>query len=250
MLQLLMPVTVCCICIGISIFVFLLISYRYSLKRSENTCMLNQEENILSEMSTVPSSTLEETFPPASVLGFSSSREVTPERLHTSPALIEKMMAVSLYDRVREPEDTTDVYAHPHTKTFPGVDQQNMLYERWQIIGASRRGYGHAYAGQYREDDFHIRVLGEDAVVVAIADGLGSKVLSRRGALAAVIGATSLPEQQLWNFVHQVRRNMDNSLSRELAWELLQDALSAARHAVLARAQQDRVEVDDLHSTL
>jgi hypothetical protein len=156
----------------------------------------------------------------------------------------------SIYDTSREPEDGRDLIAHPHTKYFPAIGGKCDLDYGWQFIGASRRGYGHAYEGKYREDDFNIRLSGKDIALVAIADGLSSKSMSRRGARASVLGATNLPEQRLQELARLVRKDTGNPVCRQQACTLLLDALQAARTEIEERAQDDQIGMDELQTTL
>jgi hypothetical protein len=156
----------------------------------------------------------------------------------------------SIYDLSKEPEDASDLEMHPHQKTFPTGNQKNRLRYGWRIIGASRRGYGHAYEGKYREDDFSVRIIGEDMAMVAIADGVGSKALSRRGALAAVRGVSSLPEEQLQELAQFVMRDIQSPICEGKAHDVLLGALQVAYTSIQKQAQEDQVDVDDLQTTL
>lgn len=107
----------------------------------------------------------------------------------------------SIYDVTRDPPDFNkrEQSEHPHEKFYPERGKSWTMQSGWNIIGASRRGYGHAYDGKYREDDFEIKRfkvstpgLQPTMIMVAIADGVSSKAYSRRGARAAVRGATSI----------------------------------------------------------
>lgn len=153
-------------------------------------------------------------------------------------------------------EDDSDQANHPHIKVFPDPQhrERNKLRNDWQVIGASRRGLGHIYDGKYREDDFSIQHVGDDIVVIAIADGIGSKSLSRHGARAAVLGATSLPDNELKHLAERIRKqDFDKASSNEvhqMAWDLLMRALQQAARKVRERADQDNALVSDLHSTL
>lgn len=165
--------------------------------------------------------------------------------------------ARSIYDTVREPDDPSDLVDHPHEKIFPAKGEKNSLRYGWHIIGASRRGYGHAYDGKYREDDFNIKLLrysswnlNQDIVLVAIADGVSSKAFSRHGARAAVLGATSTPELEFQNLAALLEKNAQYPQCRDAVYHLLMNALGAARETVEQRAQQDGVSVDELQSTL
>jgi hypothetical protein len=168
----------------------------------------------------------------------------------------------SLYDTSRDPDDFTGeekVY-HPHEKVFPMHGAQNMLSHGWQVIAASRRGYGHAYEGKYREDDFNIRIVRSntlmrsqpDIVLAAIADGVSSKKLSRYGAYAAVQGATNVPNTAIMD-MQNLASSLGNGGLEECerkAKRILMRSLSAAYESVTQRASEEHVHVDELHSTL
>jgi hypothetical protein len=156
----------------------------------------------------------------------------------------------SIYETTREPEDGSDLFIHPHEKYFPVHGEAYNLAYGWQIIGASRRGYRHAFEGKYREDDFQIRLFSNGVALVAIADGLGSKSLSRRGAQAAVSGATRLPEQKLQELARLAHADAGNEVCQQAAKGVLIAALHAARARVEERAREDQVNVDALQTTL
>src|SRR5436305_1716037 len=128
------------------------------------------------------------------------------------PAVSSKQAPPNIYESAREPEDPRDLPEHPHERVFPARNEGNSLRFGWRIIGASRRGFGHAYEGKYREDDFNVRIYGAqgqpDIAMIAIADGVSSKNLSRRGARAAVLGATELADQRMNNLRNLVIGNV------------------------------------------
>lgn len=166
-----------------------------------------------------------------------------------------KPPAPSLYESAREPEDTSDLQEHPHEKIFPARNEANSLRFGWHVIGASRRGFGHAYEGKYREDDFSVQFYGLPGqqpamALIAIADGVSSKHLSRRGARAAVLGATGLPEKYIQNLRYLLGQGVEEDLLRKETFTILMNALAAARRRVEERAAQSRATVDDLQSTL
>ncbi|HEX7736354.1 MAG TPA: protein phosphatase 2C domain-containing protein [Ktedonobacteraceae bacterium] len=161
----------------------------------------------------------------------------------------------SIYDHQIEPADPGDLPLHPHEKRFPAASEPNSLDHNWYIIGASRRGYGHGYEGKYREDDFQIRILNNQAVgpslaLVAIADGVSSKELSRKGALASVEGATALTEQQVTQLKSLLYRNSKPDEIRKAAASVLLESLRGAVDAVVSTARAARVSVDEMHATL
>lgn len=163
--------------------------------------------------------------------------------------------AASIYAHQVEPADQSDLQLHPHEKRFPMPDEQNMLDAHWRLIGASRRGYGHGYEGKYREDDFQIKILNDPAVgpplaLVAIADGLSSKDLSRKGALASVQGATEISEQQVAQLKALLHRNSSSEAVNAAAGNILLASLRSASNAVGRLARDLHVSTDTLHATL
>ncbi len=161
----------------------------------------------------------------------------------------------SIYEEQREPADTSDLALHPHEKRFPAPGESNLLDHNWCLIAASRRGYGHGYEGKYREDDFQIKILNNQAVgpalaVVALADGVSSKGLSRKGALASVEGATALTEQQVTRLKTFLYRNGSLEDLRAAATAVLLDSLRGAAEAVKRVSQNEQIALDDLHATL
>ncbi len=163
----------------------------------------------------------------------------------------------TVYDRVRDPEDLSDLEEHPHMRLFPASEEHNVLRYGWRVIGASRRGYSHAYEGKYREDDFHVRLsvpqvhsygLESDIALIAIADGVGSKRFSRRGARAAVLGATEVEEAHLQELAAALTES--RSQYEAVARSILLQALHTASCHVKSRAQLDMLDISELHSTL
>lgn len=166
---------------------------------------------------------------------------------------------LSIYDNPRDPDDLSDLAVHPHEKIFPAGQERNNLRFGWHIIGASRRGYGHAYEGKYREDDFWIKIYGSthakfghhpDLVIAAIADGVSSKILSRRGARAAVLGATQVPEHLLDRLRSLLGKNARWQECMEETYSVLMHALQLARTGVEDCAYRSQVTIDELQSTL
>jgi hypothetical protein len=171
--------------------------------------------------------------------------------------LVEKLAPpdVSIYEKQIDPADSSDLLVHPHEKRFPLPNEQNALDYNWCLIGASRRGYGHGYEGKYREDDFQIKILntspiGPALAVVALADGLSSKDLSRKGALASVEGATAISESQVAPLKALLNRHSDPERIHVAARDILLASLRSASNAVGRIVHDTRVSVDELHATL
>ncbi len=165
----------------------------------------------------------------------------------------------SIYDNPREPDDPSDLPFHPHEKVFPARGERNRLRNGWHIVAASRRGYGHAYEGKYREDDFNIRIFNAngstqnhypDIALLAIADGVSSKSLSRRGARAAVLGAVEVPEKRITEMRTFLGHDKWYQQCQETAYYLMMEGLVTARKRVEEAAQQSNASIEELQSTL
>jgi Protein phosphatase 2C len=148
---------------------------------------------------------------------------------------------------------------HPHER-----GDWQPFGEKWVIAAASARGLEHRN-GKYRDDDYAIRVLslpGKSkgffrqspgapyAAIIAIADGLGSRKLSRHGARAAAQGAVAVDER----LVRTIYECLQTSHHEHELWQLGREALNAAFEAaaegVTQQTKVDRVTAEELHSTL
>lgn len=172
------------------------------------------------------------------------------EAVNTVPPIPKLPPTASLYESEQEPEDASDIARHPHQKIFPPDGGTYRLRNGWQVAGASRRGFSHTYNGKYREDDFGIGVINDEGVIVAIADGLGSREYSRRGALAAVEGTISLPMEKLQNLLALVQAQPDDSHCQKEAYAVLMAALQAAHANIEQQAECDQLDSSELKTTL
>lgn len=185
----------------------------------------------------------------------------------------------TIYDYRLDPENYEEERVlHPHEKRYPhSLEVPNSLIYDWQILGASRRGYGHSYDGEFREDDFAIRTFTlpdrpsthPHAALIALSDGVGSRSYSRYGASAAVEGAINLFEPTLQEEFE--RRNGSQSLLIDHLYKIIQQkepdpeqakqivctAVEMAYLNVLKQADELRkalsepqIQDYDLHSTL
>ncbi len=82
--------------------------------------------------------------------------------------------------QIKEPEDKKD--SAGHEKFVQTILNNNEL-----LISASIRGKNHAHQGRWREDDFYFEKIGY-FTIIAVADGVGSSLLSRVGAGIACRG--------------------------------------------------------------
>lgn len=167
----------------------------------------------------------------------------------------------TIHDVILDPPDFNEreQREHPHEKFYPERGKSWTLRSGWNIIGASRRGYGHSYEGKYREDDFEIwhtstdtRSLQPDMVMVAIADGVSSKPYSRRGARAAVQGAISITNTSVqWEELQKaIGKRTPIATWQNAAFNALMGSFQAAHDFVEQRAKFYRISVDDMQSTL
>lgn len=92
--------------------------------------------------------------------------------------------------RVLEPTDLTDYYDHA-IKAWHAQEPYHYM-----AIGASKRGRAHAHDAKYREDAFRLDAAGQ-WMLLAVADGQGSKSLSRVGANIVVNAAVDFLKSEL-----------------------------------------------------
>ncbi len=187
------------------------------------------------------------------------------------------------YEKTLDPVDYEQERSlYPHVKVFPQQQDELLFRDRlpydWRLAGASRRGYGHAYEGKYREDDFALvtqyftpsselssKIIAEtplSAALIAIADGIGSKRYARYGAHAAVEGAISTlsrsasAQKNLEDLAGSLLSSLEIAelvvplAARDLACAFLCQAMAQARTAVHEMAQQQGLSVAELRSTL
>lgn len=167
-----------------------------------------------------------------------------------APRQIERQQPVArIYDQEIDPDGYSeqDRRDFPHEKIIPSDGSALDVAGGWRVVGGSRRGYGHAYGGSYREDDFNI-VSQQGVVLVAIADGVSSKVASRFGAQAAVLGATRFAEAA--TFMQELSSRRGKPDCENIARKILFRSLDSASASVQQQAQTRNLAVDDLQSTL
>jgi hypothetical protein len=167
-----------------------------------------------------------------------------------APRQIERQQPVArIYDQEIDPEGYSeqDRRDFPHEKSIPSDGSALDVAGGWRVVGASRRGYGHAYGGSYREDDFNV-VSQSGVVLVAIADGVSAKAASRFGAQAAVLGATRFAEAA--TFMQELSSRRGKPDCENIARKILFRSLDSASASIQQQAQMRNLAVDDLQSTL
>lgn len=230
--------------------------------QTDNEQLRNENANLQSQLYSAQSgkAASRNAPPPAAPLGRVPSGPLP--NVVKSPEQIGRIQPQqSIYDVTRDPPDFNEheQREHPHERFYPERGVPWKLRSGWNIIGASRRGYGHAYEGKYREDDFEIRPLRMDThsrqldiVMVAIADGVSSKPYSRRGARAAVQGAltiTSTPAY-LQELGKAMGKQAPFDVWQNAAFNILMESLHAAHAFVEQQANHYHISIDDMHSTL
>ena len=107
----------------------------------------------------------------------------------------------------------------------------------WRFVTARVTGTSHTKAGLPCQDQFYCRVVGNQTLVAAVADGAGSAALAERGADIAVKTVVDFLSCQL----------DDGRLDYDA---MLREAAVEARETVLAEARRCGAEPRDLASTL
>ena len=107
----------------------------------------------------------------------------------------------------------------------------------WRFVTARARGSSHIKAGLPCQDRLDCRVVGNQTLVAAVADGAGSAALAEHGAGIAVKAVGDFLSCQL----DEGRSDYD---------AMLREAAAEARKAVFAEARRRGVEPRELASTL
>jgi len=121
------------------------------------------------------------------------------------------------------------------------MDASKELFQ-WRVVAASICGKSHEKLGQLCQDAHHWEILPEGVLIAAVADGAGSAVLGKVGAIVATQTA-----------VETIRSNkaMLQSSEDEASWQLLlTNALAAAKTSVEAEAVACQMTARDLATTL
>lgn len=119
----------------------------------------------------------------------------------------------------------------------------------WRVVAASVRGKSHEKAGQLCQDAHHWEKLPEGILVGAVADGAGSAILGKVGAIVAAQTAveTICLEETTVRSLFSSQPSPPNEADVRL---LLTNALVTAKTAVEAEAQACNMTARDLASTL
>ena len=129
-----------------------------------------------------------------------STNTIKGEPLHAGPVAVEILWSAHstetqnfvqrlMIEVVADPRSLWREVEPAESERFPKEHSmhQTLTVGGFRVVAASRRGRSHAHVGKFREDDFHVGYeSGNDTLVVAVADGLGSAELSRQGSRIAV----------------------------------------------------------------
>ena len=75
---------------------------------------------------------------------------------------------------------------------------QSLSSAHWIILGSSVQGTHHIRENRSLQDAFGIRLVGDDTILIAVADGVGSAAQSAIGAHLAVTTSLNWIESNLW----------------------------------------------------
>lgn len=113
--------------------------------------------------------------------------------------------------------------------------------KKWQAIGASVRGTSHIRINLPCQDSHEIRIISNEQLLVAVADGLGSAAHSEEGAKIAVKTALDTLEESL---------STESILHLEKWGEVLKKAFSCAIQKLQDTAVEAKIPLREYGTTL
>lgn len=111
----------------------------------------------------------------------------------------------------------------------------------WKIVSASVKGASHEKSGQPCQDFHDWKVIGDEILIVGVADGAGSALFSDEGSKLAVKTAI----KKLSELIDRSRFDDDSYLHSALI-----DALKSAKSAIEDKAQSENKAIRDFATTL
>ncbi|SEH28369.1 PP2C family serine/threonine-protein phosphatase [Chryseobacterium culicis] len=128
-----------------------------------------------------------------------------------------------------------------------------------KMVVASKRGRSHAHEGQFREDDFAVRMLPADWNIVAVSDGAGSASAAREGSRLAVVTVSDFFNSQ--EILDQIEHNVNILYNRQSSAEeqreaqqnvinILSQSVLYVHHTLEKTASENALSMNDLHATL
>jgi hypothetical protein len=141
-----------------------------------------------------------------------------------------------------EPTDPTD--------PVPPTDTVELEKDNWAIIGASRRGIGHAHDAKYREDSLAGAIVAGGWHMAAVCDGGGAYSLARVGAKVAAEAALAGMKGQLRYLMSLPQEQQRQFQYPDGARSMLLAGLNRAYRAVDDEAKARGVDRKELRTTL
>ncbi|MBE4947556.1 PP2C family serine/threonine-protein phosphatase [Chryseobacterium culicis] len=128
-----------------------------------------------------------------------------------------------------------------------------------KMVVASKRGRSHAHEGQFREDDFAVRMLPADWNIVAVSDGAGSASAAREGSRLAVVTVSDFFNSQ--EILDQIEHNVNILYNRQSSIDeqteakqkiinILSQSVVHVYHTLEKSAAENALSMNDLHATL
>jgi hypothetical protein len=129
--------------------------------------------------------------------------------------------------------------SQPETRIQPTTPGDGR--SRWVVIGASVQGSGHVRLGLPCQDAHAYRFIGEDIVVAAAADGLGTAAFADQGAALAANTAAAFLEQAL----------TASEPPDEISWpRLVRESFIYTRQQLAEEAARSQSDLRDYATTL
>lgn len=119
--------------------------------------------------------------------------------------------------------------------------EPGMPASRWVVIGASVQGTSHMRVGLPCQDAYAFKVINDDILVAAVADGLGTAASSQVGSKLAAASVVTCLEQVLTSLIP----------GEETSWiKLIQECFISARDNLEEEAQRSQSDLRSYGTTL
>ncbi len=128
-----------------------------------------------------------------------------------------------------------------------------------KMVVASKRGRSHAHEGQFREDDFAVRMLPAGWNIVAVSDGAGSASAAREGSRLAVVTVSDFFNSQeildqvdnTINILYTSQSSIDEQTeAKQKIINILSQSVVHVYHTLEKSAAENALSMNDLHATL
>lgn len=122
-----------------------------------------------------------------------------------------------------------------------------------KLVAASRRGRSHAHEGRFRDDHFLIKEISDGGCIIAVADGAGSAIYSRKGSEIACRIVIEEVEANITSFAEKVDITSDAKDEKKIKdalYDILGKAAFSAYKKIEEEAKQEGCSVKDYATTL